>query len=584
MFKFLISFIIGMILIDFIQLEWLVTASTLILIFTTLYLILTAAHKHVFYKSLLVHLALVLLGYTHGSTFNSHTPTINNIETGQPVLAAILIENFPKPRTQNIVSGKIMSINHQSLRYAQPIELYSKESMIMSLKPRDTIIAKVIVQETHEPSHKYAFNYAQHLKKRNISYQGWIQKVHVYAPCQLYEGIDIITIGWRSKAIRSIKEHLSEPHASIIAALLVGYRNDIDQDLQKQFANSGAIHVLAVSGLHVGIIFAILKFCLWWLPRRGRFILVESMILSLGLILYALFTGQSAPVMRSTLIFLIFIWNRHVNRHTNSLNLLASAAFFILILDPSELSQISFQLSFAAVGGIILFYHKIYRAWSVTNILLDYLWSLTAVSIAAQVFILPLSLYYFHQFPVYFIISSIIAILCAFMIIAMGLPILALGQVIPEINGILVALEPLVEIILRSTRFIDGLYGSIFKVIWFENIHLFLLFLTLLSGIIWLRVKQFRWLQLSMFSIITFFAYCNYNLFNQKSQFVISTYEQDEGVTDILIGQKAFEIVAKELTPHKKIFITRDFRHGYGIKEVHPAEDLEKYLKLINNE
>ena len=204
-------------------------------------------------------------------------------------------------------------------------------------------------------------------------------------------------------------------------------------EVKQAYATAGAMHVLAVSGLHVGIIFLILNTLLsiFDTSKKGR--VVKAIILLIGLWSYALITGLSPSVLRAATMFSFVIMGTVLNRKSSIYNTLAASAFFLLLINPKLLFEVGFQLSYIAVIGIVylqpLIYKRIYTRWW----LLDKIWAITAVSIAAQIATLPLILYYFNQFPVYFMLSNLIVIPSAVVILSLGI-LLFITSPIPPIS------------------------------------------------------------------------------------------------------------------------------------------------------
>lgn len=200
---------------------------------------------------------------------------------------------------------------------------------------------------------------------------------------------------------------LPERERALVKALLLGQRDELDSDQTQAFVRSGTIHVLAVSGTHVGIVYGVLVLGLAWMAkdRRGR--LLRGLLALLVLWGYAGITGFAPSVLRATVMFSLFTIAEMTRWRVESLNSLAAAAVLLLLWDPSMLYQLSFQLSFLAVLGIIVFYDPLHRLWTPPNMVLRFLWSVTAVSLAAQALTTPLCLYMFRAFPVWFLPANV---------------------------------------------------------------------------------------------------------------------------------------------------------------------------------
>ena len=232
---------------------------------------------------------------------------------------------------------------------------------------------------------------------------------------------------------------LADDELATVGALTLGYKEDLEPELKHHFQASGAAHVLAVSGLHTGIIYGLL---LWLLTLGGRFKpLYEnrwgrwtiSLIIIVAMWGYAWLTGMTPSVVRAVLMVTIFEIGRIAYRQAFSLNTIAAAAVIILLIHPSDLWNISFQLSFAATFSIVavagtIRYFDLSRSRSlVFRKLMTYIIGILIVSLAAQLGTIPISAFYFKQMSVYFLLTNLIVLPLASLLVPLGLTTIALG-------------------------------------------------------------------------------------------------------------------------------------------------------------
>lgn len=210
----------------------------------------------------------------------------------------------------------------------------------------------------------------------------------------------------------------------ILSALTLGYRKSIDPEIKQVFAVTGASHVLAVSGLHVGIVYLFITLVFGFL-KKGRMSRIIFFILSVtSLWSFAFITGLSPSVQRAALMFTVVAAGENLHRPTNIYNTLAASAFILMVFNPNLFFDAGFELSYAAVLGIVYFQPRLVSLFHPGNRLVNYLWGLFTVSVAAQITTFPLSASYFHQFPVYFWMSNLVVIPAAFVFIMLGIVIL----------------------------------------------------------------------------------------------------------------------------------------------------------------
>ena len=232
-------------------------------------------------------------------------------------------------------------------------------------------------------------------------------------------------------------------------ALVLGFRDDIDAATKQAYANTGTTHIMAVSGLQVGLLFAGLQLLLARLPLGGSVLRRRLLTVGLGLGFiwsYAFLTGLSASVLRAAVMFSLVSLGQAFERQSSIFNTLSAAAFLLLLYNPYLLCDVGFQLSFLAVLSIVYLQPHIVRWFDARNFILDrqrswhspavrrlwrwgawlsnFAWEITALSVAAQVATFPLGLYYFHQFPFSFLLSNLIAVPISSMAVYVGVILL----------------------------------------------------------------------------------------------------------------------------------------------------------------
>ena len=234
---------------------------------------------------------------------------------------------------------------------------------------------------------------------------------------------------WRNYLLAEIESwHWKEENEAVFKALTLGYKNELSQDLKADFAAAGAMHLLAVSGLHVGIVYLLLSYLLVALGYFKELQVLRSLLLIGGIWLYALISGASPSVLRSATMFSIMAAVQNLERPGTSFRALFLSAFVLLIFNAAWLFDLGFQLSYSALLGILIWQAKIEALFESRFKPLVWLNKLLSVSLAAQIGTLPLSLYYFHQFPTYFWLSNIVMIPVVTVLMYAGFVLLLIGQ------------------------------------------------------------------------------------------------------------------------------------------------------------
>jgi competence protein ComEC len=307
------------------------------------------------------------------------------------------------------------------------------------------------------PRHPKQFDFSHHLRN-----QGYSATVYLSSDSYSIENVKKFTVrggfnSMRKTLMDKMKAgDVGRAEFGVISALILGNRDFIDRDLRQRFADAGAVHILAVSGLHVGIIYIFL------LTLLRRVLRIRKGWIGLALILsilwgYAGITGFSPSVLRASTMFSFIALGKISGRFGNTYNMIAGSALVLLMLDPLLLTQPGFQLSYLAVLGIS-FYFPHFRAWFLPSSRLgDKLWSLVCVSLAAQLATFPISVYYFNQFPTYFLFTNAVVIPLTTVILYGGL-VWTATMWVPWLGSVLASFTiGATRLLNQSVEFISGL-------------------------------------------------------------------------------------------------------------------------------
>ncbi|GAA4268262.1 ComEC/Rec2 family competence protein [Hyunsoonleella aestuarii] len=326
---------------------------------------------------------------------------------------------------------------------------------------KDSLYAKLIVDEIFisyldlkdliHPLNPHQFDYKIYLDKQYIYHQSFIKNQELFKVKTSTKTLFGIANTIRQYINSKMESHSFKPdELAIINALLLGQRQDISKEIYESYTNAGAIHILAVSGLHVGIILLILSIVLKPIEyfKYGRPLKIVLLVIFLWA--FALIAGLSASVTRAVTMFSIVAIAMNLKRPTNIYNTLAISMFVILLFKPLFLFDVGFQLSYLAVFTIVSIDPILYNLWKTKYWILDKLWHTLTITVSAQFGIIPISLYYFHQFPSLFFVSNIIIIPFLGLILGIGLLVILLtsinllpnflanfyGGIISKMNGI----------------------------------------------------------------------------------------------------------------------------------------------------
>ena len=334
-------------------------------------------------------------------------------------LLATVIE-YPGEKTnslQNLV--KIDCCDSAFFQNKTLVVYFEKCEKAWKLQPGEQIAVRTQLQPIQNSGEPFAFDYQKMMANRGIFYSAYLPKQNF----DLVENNKPLSIKakaerFRFRLINLIKKHIkNEEQVQVISALTLGYRKELAEETRSYFASTGAMHVLAVSGLHVGMIYFFLGFVFAFLKRNsfGRFlffIIIAGILWS-----YALLTGFSPSVLRATVMFSFILFGNTINRTASIYNSIAASAFVLLLFNPNLIFEVGFQLSYLAVISIVFFFPRFEKILSPENKLVKWLWQLLCVSFAAQLGVSALSVYYFHQFPTYFWLSNFVVVPAAYVIL-----------------------------------------------------------------------------------------------------------------------------------------------------------------------
>ena len=326
------------------------------------------------------------------------------------------------------------------------------------------------------------------------------------------------------------------------------------------------MHILAVSGLHVGIVFLIFSTLLRVLPSKKGFNFLRASILLLIVWGFALLTGFSPSVQRAGCMFSIIIIASAINRFTNILNSIFGSAFLILLINPNSIFEVGFQLSYSAVLGIVLIYPQLYPLIATKNKFVNWWLGIMVVSIAAQLSTLPLTLYYFHQFPNWFLLVNFVVIPAAFILVGGSVLLCVCFLLFNSFFYIDLLIKFFLNVLLSAVKGIDSLPYSYTADIWIDLTTSFFISLLVIFLIAWLSDQKSIWLKLTIFSAIAIGLIEIKEKFSQVNQDFIAIYpsKYNQQIIAKIEGQKA------------NLFITGDSLTQFEKSQI------EQHLKSIN--
>lgn len=403
---------------------------------------------------------------------------------------------------------------------------FAKDSTLPAIQYGSALILRQPLQRITGSGNPGSFDYATYCARQDIHYQTFLKKGSFSALNGSNENaVTALLIRARNAVLGIIRKAIpAENNYSLAEALLIGYRDDLDKNMVLAYSNTGVVHIIAISGLHLGMLYGLLILLLKpfrkqrWL-QWGKPLIILSVLWG-----FSLLAGAGASILRSVVMFSFIVIGEGLRRKNHIYNTLAASAFCLLVYNPYFLWDVGFQLSYTAVLSIVIFMKPLYRCLYFANQLLKTAWQLSAITLSAQVFTLPLVLYYFHQFPNLFLFTNFIAVPLSG-IILYGEMLLLLVYPVDLLNRFTGALLSFfINLLNRLIEQTSRLPFAVTSNIPFSLLQLWLLYGVLISIAVWLFYRRPAWLMGGLCCAAGLFLAGSFTRIRQKQQQKLIVY------------------------------------------------------------
>lgn len=369
-----------------------------------------------------------------------------HIGKGKYFVARITQTPAEKPRTYKLSVRVLNAIDSNSdikVKGNAIVYVYKNEDSL-TYHRGDTILISDKWEPVKSAGNPYEFNYAQYAARNNIYYQQFVPANNILLLGRANGNSLIDKV--HDYCMQQLATYLPDRKAlGLMQAMLIGDEINLDNDTRQSYSETGIVHIIAISGSHITFFFVLISFLLAWIRNR-RYHWIKY-LLALPLIwFYVLMAGAAPSAVRAAVMFTILSVGFALQKQPNSLNQLFAAAFILLCVEPMWLYSIGFQLSFLAVLSLILFYNRIYHLLGLKSKLLRGAWAAISASLAAELLVAPLVIYYFHLFPLWFVIANLAAylfmgvVLVSVILIIVFSPIGVIAKCLGAITTFIVAL------------------------------------------------------------------------------------------------------------------------------------------------
>lgn len=524
-----------------------------LLILLTLLVISSVLIKNYRYRyvfSLLLNVFLLLSGFSFVKIhdYKSKVNGLSNVDFTPEYYVARLCE-CPMVKDNSVkVMMQLLEIEDESLEKhkfeSKIIAYFEKDESSLSLKYGDCVIFLTNPEEVKKPPNPEQFNYKEYLYKKGVTHQVYLKSDKwLNLSCNKSNPIYEFSYSLRDFLLLTMR-HLGvdDEEYAVAAAILLGYDDSLPMDLRQKYVAAGAMHILCVSGLHVGVIFMVFSYLLFFLDDRKKIQrLLKYLLLLLLIWFYALLAGLAPSILRATIMLSFVLVGNIINRKGVLLNSLAASAMILLCINPANLFDIGFMLSYVAVIGIVVLQKPISKLVYSKYKIVNKIWELTSVTIAAQLATLPFTIYYFHQFPTYFWLSNLFMTPVSSVVIIGGM-IMLLVFFIPYIN-VMVAffVSKMIYVMNLGVEWIESLPFSIIKGLYIDTSQFVILLMILLLLLLFVELKEKR-LIFCMMILSSLFLIVNFNnILKQKNQKEMVIYSINNATAiDFLCGSEHF--------------------------------------------
>ncbi len=466
-------------------------------------------------------------------TYLQDTRHFENSVSRLPKLPYTFVAVLSEPLTEKDNSFKtVVSISHifndGSIHDVQGnvIIYFQKGSSLRNLSYNSRIYFNKKLQPVSNSGNPGAFDYQRYCAFQQIFHQVYLKAGEYFVlPDATDQRFIKLLYFTRQKIVDILRQFINgEKEAGLAEALLIGYKEDLDKGLVQSYSNTGVVHIIAISGLHLGLIYWLLNLLLLPLNSKQRSRWVKAILVITGLWAFSFLAGGAASVCRSAVMFTFIVLGENIGRKTNIYNSLAGSAFLLLCFNPFWLWDAGFQLSYIAVLSIVMFMKPVYNWFYIKNKLLDNIWKMAAITISAQVLTTPISLFHFHQFPNYFLITNLFAVPLSSLIV-LGEVVLCAIACVPYLAkpaGALISW--LINIMNRFVEHMGSMPFAVTDQLQLSSVQLVLLYLLIFCTWAWILQKNKRLLIFILAGIGCFIGLKNFAILSARSQCKLVVY------------------------------------------------------------
>jgi competence protein ComEC len=548
--------------------------------------------------SFLTGIITILLFVSIGALLSWHKDIRNNTQWlgnhyQEKDLIIATLDEPPVEKTKSIKANATVSYllrNGNAQAVKGKIICYFRKDSLLHLTYGSQIVLKKSLQEIKNSGNPGGFDYKRYSLFQGITHQIFLKEGE-------FEILDTKNKKWfkefiytsREKVLNILRKNINgDKELGLAEALLIGYKDDLEQSLVQSYTNTGVVHIIAISGLHLGLIYWLLGIIFKPLKKRKRISWLRPLLIITGLWLFSLLAGAQPSILRSAIMFTCIVLGESFSRKTSIYNTMAVSAFILLCINPYWLWDVGFQLSYAAVLSIIIFMQPVYNWFYIKNKLLDAIWKLNAVTIAAQILTVPLSIYHFHQFPNLFLLTNFLAVplSSAILLAEIFLCIISLIPALALLSGKLIT--AFIWVMNTYIEKIEGIHFSLWDGLQISITQMVLLLLFTVGISYWLLEKSFAGLKWGLLALLGFTGLRTHSFIksNQQQKIIVYNVPQKRAI-DFVAGRQYQFVGDSDLLANDfaRNFHLKPSRILYRMKETDKLKQLsidDNYLHYNN--
>lgn len=529
-------------------------------------------------KAVLAAVLMTLLGIL--LVFVNHEPNnprwfVHHQSDARAFKIRLIEEAQEKPKTMLLtanVEEVLLNRQWQKCNGKLLVYVYKSDSLPDYKLGLQILIPNNLVAIKHN-NNPFSFNYAKNKQRNGFYVQSFLSSDQIKI-LELPRKVPLL-IKVRAHLLHILNSHIPDNETKqLTAATLLNERAGLDDFIQDAYSNTGITHIIAISGMHVNLLFYIMLLLMFWIRKR-KYLWVKYVLAIPFVWFYIMLTGAPPSALRAAIMFSLIALSVGINRPMNGINLLAFTAFFMFCLQPLWIYHIGVQLSFLAVLSIFIFYQPLYRLIRIDNWLLNKIWQTVAVSLAVQVLVFPLVIYYFHQFPIWFLPANFFAALFSLLLMGLALLIILFGLL--KLSFIATFLGKLLVMVTKAFHTIviwmNAHSWDASRLLALDGVDYWLMMsIIVLAGIFFLRkVKWTLYAALGMLSLFFINLFLQDIMASRQKAFIVYAYN-NHTLLQLVEGRTAHLFSDTVLDERSQRFALRPAFLGYRIKHIKPLK------------